>query len=257
MAKGPGRVFPREEAFTLIELLVVIAIIAILSSLILPVLAQSKEEGRRAKCKSNLHQWGIAVHAYTSDNEDRLLSTVVDGDTAVHPPVLNVEPTLGKEYINIPAILPYFGKKDQADMEWDNVFYCPSVKRPSNEAIRTESRTWGHISMSYMYLARVNDWPVGSINRPDLVTDKVLDANLLLMSDWVYYWWVGPNYYYNHGAQPMKGESNLRGFAGSNQLYGDGHTQWKGVKKFNVPSIEAGGMLPPTVYGFGGTRSMF
>jgi prepilin-type processing-associated H-X9-DG protein len=49
---------------------VVIAIIAILAALLLPALASAKEEGRTAKCKSNLHQIGIAILMYAHDNED-------------------------------------------------------------------------------------------------------------------------------------------------------------------------------------------
>jgi prepilin-type N-terminal cleavage/methylation domain-containing protein/prepilin-type processing-associated H-X9-DG protein len=48
-------------AFTLIEMLVVIAIIAILIALLFPVLSIVEDKANRAKCRSNLHQIGVAA----------------------------------------------------------------------------------------------------------------------------------------------------------------------------------------------------
>jgi len=56
--------------FTLIELLVVIAIIALLASLLLPALRQSRDSGTRAACMARLRRHSLALAAYAGDCDD-------------------------------------------------------------------------------------------------------------------------------------------------------------------------------------------
>jgi len=72
------RLLQNPHAFTLIELLVVIAIIAILSAMLLPVLAKGRLSAQRAACESNLRQLGMATQLYWDDNAGNCFRWIYD-----------------------------------------------------------------------------------------------------------------------------------------------------------------------------------
>jgi prepilin-type N-terminal cleavage/methylation domain-containing protein/prepilin-type processing-associated H-X9-DG protein len=68
------------SAFTLLELLVVIAVIAILASMLLPVLGKVRAKAHTVLCSGNLKQLQLCWQLYVEDNADRL-----PGNTALNP----------------------------------------------------------------------------------------------------------------------------------------------------------------------------
>lgn len=89
----------RRSGFTLIELLVVIAIIAVLIALLLPAVQQAREAARRAQCKNNLKQIGLALHNYLSSH-------------SVFPPSFCIGAAKGGTWSITARILPFL---DQAN----------------------------------------------------------------------------------------------------------------------------------------------
>lgn len=85
------------------------------------------------------------------------------------------------------------------------------------------------------------------------------------MSDVIFRWWTTGGWSYNHG---KRGAANNAGnpnpptygpppITGANQLYGDGHVEWKDRSKFNPAAMEALDPSQPWVMGGGSVDATF
>jgi prepilin-type N-terminal cleavage/methylation domain-containing protein len=128
----------RKQGFTLVELLVVISIIALLMAILLPALNRAREAARRVVCASNLKQIGIALIAYTSDNDKMPFCAATYPPSATnikdesHPYVVyrdNMRYGPGGSGPLIPFRLAcLYARSYVSDPK---LFYCPSNKNPT------------------------------------------------------------------------------------------------------------------------------
>jgi len=155
------------NAFTLVELLVVIAIISVLCALLLPALATSKENGRRAQCVSNLRQLALAAQMYWDENDQisfRYLRGNTNGGTIywfgwIKPGAegqREYDPTYGSLY-------PYLDER--------GVEICPSLDyRSSIYKLKAQGAAYG-----YGYNRLLSALSLASVRRADataLFTDS-------------------------------------------------------------------------------------
>jgi prepilin-type N-terminal cleavage/methylation domain-containing protein len=109
-------------AFTLIEMLVVIAIIAILASMLLPALAQSKERARRVSCTSNVKQIAMAMKMYVDENNGNYPPRMPDAPagSAAYP----CKPCRQADWR--PYAMPYLVATTNMTNSTSSVYACPA-----------------------------------------------------------------------------------------------------------------------------------
>ncbi len=195
-------------AFTLIELLVVIAIIAILASLLLPVLARAKSKASSVQCLSQMRQVGIATMLYVDDNEGYL-------PRSSHSALAYGQLPWG--YALVPYVL---GKSfTRPDSRWTNLFntlyHCPQDKRTAME--------WSYGKNVYPELSAEETggptWPrLANIPRPTATVLYAEKASGSMADHFMAQCWQS-------GGQPEV--DRKRHDLKSNFIYADGH----GVKQ--------------------------
>jgi prepilin-type N-terminal cleavage/methylation domain-containing protein len=228
------------KAFTLIELLVVIAIIAILAALLLPVLAEAKERGRRAVCKSNLRQLGIALHIYGSDNRDKLVDLR-------YPPVVAFPPFPG----TAPGAWPWDLSSVFIDVMTNSgarrdIFYCPSNPQANVDDSWYFQRIYQSIPdaqttfriTGYVWLlpgipqvppARIYepDKLTGDSGHPPASTEIVVDVTLSHPPRQLYTGITFGTAAYAAKVQQRTSHMKNSRPAGNNNLFLDSHVEWR------------------------------
>jgi prepilin-type N-terminal cleavage/methylation domain-containing protein len=112
MSAQPHLPTPR-RAFTLVELLVVIGIIALLMSILLPVVSKARKQANSTKCKAQLHDLGHQLLLYANSNRGWL-----------YPPDLGANSTQEQRW-PVLVVAPY---------KWNpKLMLCPSDEHPADE----------------------------------------------------------------------------------------------------------------------------
>ncbi|NLH98131.1 MAG: prepilin-type N-terminal cleavage/methylation domain-containing protein [Chthonomonadales bacterium] len=154
----------KPRGYTLIEILVVVGIIAIIVAILFPVFATVRENGRMAKCISNLHQWGTAIQMYRDDWG-------------------GIDPAPGMKVksfseLGFPLSNPFGAFEEAYGLDDTGVRYCPSAPMQHTEPHPYGKSFWGDAPYPDDIRQRlVNhgmDWPLmvcSYHNSPPLLQD--------------------------------------------------------------------------------------
>jgi prepilin-type N-terminal cleavage/methylation domain-containing protein/prepilin-type processing-associated H-X9-DG protein len=162
----------RRKGFTLVELLVVIGIIALLISILLPVLNRARQAAASLVCLSNVRQLALAATMFAQDHHGRVpacsdtsWAAFADPDTQFFSYRNNGGVNELQDWAS--ALLPYMGDRSltdfqQAPTDKTRVFLCPSdpwltVPQPGNRLWNDVTNTVSpYQAVSYGYNADIS-----------------------------------------------------------------------------------------------------
>lgn len=227
----------RAGAFSLLELLITVTAMAMLLSLLLATTGMVRDQARRVVCLNGIRTWGFMIFGYREDHRgaipEMLNSSELDPSKAWVE-----EPTGGRTGLSLPLITTYVVDQPvytglplngATTVTYPATWRCPSWK-PLRPNVYRDGNYWYSLP-GYMYYGRSDLFSMPAGQR-QFYTARQPDPQRLLMTDWVYYWYLVDLVRYSHGANGR--------CAGQNQLFGDGHGQWRAYTKAEGDSIRVG-----------------
>jgi prepilin-type processing-associated H-X9-DG protein/prepilin-type N-terminal cleavage/methylation domain-containing protein len=115
-------------AFTLVELLVVIAIIAILAALLLAAVSTAKAKAQKIQCVNNLHQLGLTLQQFVSDNQVYPLGVNSKYSKGGYPEHQTAWETALQNILSRKD--PIHGRQAIVALE-TGIWHCPAAERPT------------------------------------------------------------------------------------------------------------------------------
>lgn len=232
----------------------VAAIIVIILSMLMSDFSNSRESARTAICASNLHQWSTGLLSHRADNRQQTLATTRMVSFARYPSYANMGVTSIGE-LDTHSLDDYVPGASLVDAtEYNGVWRCPSAPSNATDFYSSSGGAAGEafLGFDYSYFARVGDWS-HLASKPEMLLDQSLSGKRVWMSDRMFRSGILRTWSYNHSlngpswAWPQHGDAIKQTgpprFSGLNQMYGDGHVQWKNVQEFDPTAMDS---LVPT-----------
>lgn len=135
------RTMDAPKRFTLLEVLISLGVIAILSSLLLPVIARARETVKNISCISNLRQVGVTLEYYAGDNSGMIPNITGNNYLGYSIPIIRM-------YGGIPFAL---GKLIGDYNLPPSLFGCPANPERTPAYVHTEWNVGDVVQTAYIY----------------------------------------------------------------------------------------------------------